>query len=86
MVDYSKREKQEIQMIIDRNYLSKAQRIADDTKEELSKVLKRVENVKLVFKNKIKYLHTNFINRLYMSMITQLKLNMIKTIRFIRMK
>ena len=45
MINYDKREKEMNQMIIERNYLSRAQRIAEDTKDELSKVLKRVENV-----------------------------------------
>lgn len=33
------------EIIIEKNFMSRAKRMADDTRDELSKVLKRVENV-----------------------------------------
>ena len=36
------------QAVIDRNARSLAQRVADETKDELSKVLERVDNVRIV--------------------------------------
>ena len=38
--------KEPYQLIIDKNLRSKAKRLQDDTKEELAKVLSRVENVR----------------------------------------
>ena len=35
--------------VLDRNARSLAQRVADETKEELEKVLKRVDNVRIFF-------------------------------------
>ncbi len=38
-------ENEPCEIIIEKNMLSRAKRIADDTKDELSKVLKRVDKV-----------------------------------------
>lgn len=39
------------ELVIDKTLRSQAKRLQDDTREELSKVLERVENVKSGFKN-----------------------------------
>jgi hypothetical protein len=45
VVDKIRTEKEPFEIVIENNYVSRAKRLADETKDELSKVLKRVENV-----------------------------------------
>ena len=67
MLNYEKTEREPYEIIIEKNYLSRAKRIAEDTKDELSKVLKRVENVNVLlfkkFKKKKKIFVTEVLNQ-----------------------